>query len=52
MIPVIDDFVQRFKLTDFIVVADSGLMSAKNVELLERTGTLLNVARMIVRGWL
>ena len=38
MIPVIDDFVQRFKLTDFIVVADSGLMNAKNVELLESAG--------------
>lgn len=35
MIPIIDDFVQRFNLTDFIVVADSGLMSAKNVALLE-----------------
>ena len=31
MIPIIDDFVQRFKLTDFIVVADSGLMNTKNV---------------------
>ena len=38
MIPVIDDFVQRFNLTDFIVVADSGLMSEKNVELLESAG--------------
>ena len=38
MIPVIDDFVQRFKLTDFIVVADSGLMNTKNVELLESAG--------------
>ena len=38
MIPVIDDFVQRFKLTDFIVVADSGLMSTRNVELLESAG--------------
>ena len=38
MIPVIDDFVQRFKLADFIVVADSGLMNAKNVELLESAG--------------
>ena len=35
MIPIIDDFVQRFNLKDFIVVADSGLMSTKNVELLE-----------------
>ena len=38
MIPVIDDFVQRFSLTDFVVVADSGLMSSKNVALLEAAG--------------
>lgn len=38
MIPVIDDFVQRFNLTDFIVVADSGLMSETNVSLLESAG--------------
>lgn len=38
MIPVIDDFVQRFALTDFIVVADAGLMNEKNVELLESAG--------------
>lgn len=38
MIPIIDDFVQRFGLGDFVVVADSGLMSAKNVALLESAG--------------
>ena len=38
MTPIIDDFVQRFNLTDFVVVADSGLMSAKNVALLESAG--------------
>lgn len=38
MISIIDDFVQRFNLTDFVVVADSGLMSAKNVALLESAG--------------
>lgn len=38
MIPVIDDFVRRFNLTDFIVVADSGLMSETNVSLLESAG--------------
>lgn len=38
MIPIIDDFVQRFNLTDFIVVADSGLMSETNVNLLESAG--------------
>lgn len=38
MIPIIDDFVQRFSLTDFIIVADSGLMNEKNVSLLESAG--------------
>lgn len=38
MMPVIDDFVRRFNLSEFIVVADSGLMSTKNVELLESAG--------------
>lgn len=38
MIPIIEDFVQRFHLTDFVVVADSGLMSARNVKLLEDAG--------------
>ena len=38
MIPIIDDFVQRFNLKDFIVVADSGLMSETNVNLLESAG--------------
>lgn len=34
MIPVIDDFKQRFGLNDFIVVADSGFMIKRNIELL------------------
>lgn len=34
MIPVIDDFKQRFGLDDFIVVADSGFMIKRNIELL------------------
>ena len=38
MIPVIDDFVQRFGLTNFVVVADSGLMNEANVGLLESAG--------------
>lgn len=38
MIPVIDDFVQRFSLTDFIVVADAGLLSRKNIMLLKQAG--------------
>jgi hypothetical protein len=37
MIPMIDDFKQRFSLgKDFVVVADSGLMNKTNVDLLRR----------------
>lgn len=35
MIPVVEDFVTRFQLKDFVVVADSGLMTKKNVTLLQ-----------------
>jgi len=38
MIPVVEDFVQRFSLGDFVVVADSGLMSKSNISLLESGG--------------
>lgn len=39
MIPMIDDFKQRFNLgDDFVVVADSGLMNKGNVELLRKAG--------------
>ena len=38
MIPIIDDFKQRFALKDFVVVADSGLMSKTNVKLLKEAG--------------
>jgi hypothetical protein len=47
MIPVIDDFVQRFSLTDFVVVADSGLMSETNVKLLESAGYKYIVSRQL-----
>lgn len=39
MIPMIDDFKQRFTLgDDFVVVADSGLMNKTNVALLRKSG--------------
>ena len=38
MIPAIDDFKQRFELDDFVVVADSGFMISRNVDLLRRGG--------------
>ena len=38
MLPVVDDFVQRFGLEDFVVVADSGLMNSRNVAMLQSGG--------------
>lgn len=38
MIPIVEDFVQRFGLDDFIIVADSGLMNKSNITLLESGG--------------
>ncbi|MCM1116103.1 MAG: IS1634 family transposase [Pseudoflavonifractor sp.] len=38
MIPIIDDFKQRFGLDDFIVVADSGFMIRRDIELLRSGG--------------
>lgn len=38
MLPVVEDFIQRFKLKDFVIVADSGLMNKANIELLEEAG--------------
>lgn len=35
MLPVVEDFVTRFNLKDFVVVADSGLMTKKNITLLQ-----------------
>jgi transposase len=38
MLPVLEDFVRRFNLEDFVIVADSGLMNKKNILLLESGG--------------
>jgi transposase len=38
MLPIVDDFVKRFKLDDFVIVADSGLMNKTNISLLESGG--------------
>jgi len=38
MLPIIEDFVHRFNLSDFVVVADSGLMTKTNLSLLETAG--------------
>jgi len=38
MIPIVDDFVRRFKLDDFVLVADSGLINTKNIDFLRAQG--------------
>lgn len=38
MLPVINDFVRKYNLGDFIVVADSGMMNNANIDELERMG--------------
>lgn len=38
MLPVVTEFVRKYKLEDFIVVADSGLMNSENVADLEANG--------------
>jgi transposase len=38
MLPVVEDFVHRFDLSDFVIVADSGLMNKTNLALLESAG--------------
>jgi transposase len=38
MLPIVEDFVHRFDLSDFVVVADSGLMNKTNISLLESSG--------------
>ena len=39
MLPIVDDFIKRHGLGDnFVVVADSGLMSEKNVRMLKEAG--------------
>lgn len=38
MLPVVKDFVSKYNLEDFVVVADSGLMNAQNIRELELNG--------------
>jgi len=35
MLPIVEDFVERFDLKDFVIVADSGLINKTNLSLLE-----------------
>jgi len=58
MLPAIEDFVARFSLSDFVVVADSGLMSGENIALLEEKGYKYIIGARIkneskaIAGWI
>lgn len=58
MLPIIDDFVQRFSIKDFVVVADSGLMNKTNVDLLRKAGykyilgARIHGERLPVKQWI
>lgn len=38
MVPIVEDFIQRYSLGDFVIVADSGLMNTDNVKALRSAG--------------
>ena len=38
MLPIVEDFVKRFSLEDFVIVADCGLINKTNIALLESEG--------------
>jgi transposase len=58
MLPIIKDFVSKFDLEDFVVVADSGLMNAENIKELERNnykyiiGARIKNENQAVREWI
>lgn len=38
MLPIISDFINKYELSDFIVVADSGLMTSENITEMDKLG--------------
>lgn len=58
MLPIVRDFVSKFDLEDFVVVADSGLMNAENIKELEKNnykyiiGARIKSENQAVREWI
>jgi len=58
MLPAIEDFVNKFNLKDFVVVADSGLMNNENIILLEERnykyiiGARIKNESRVVKNWI
>jgi transposase len=58
MLPIVKDFVKRFDLKDFVVVADSGLMNKENIAELENNeykyivGARIKNENKVVTKWI
>ncbi|MGI6319568.1 MAG: IS1634 family transposase [Bacteroidales bacterium] len=58
MLPIIRDFVSKFDLKDFIIVADSGLMNAENIKELENKnykyiiGARIKSENDVIKEWI
>ncbi len=58
MLPIVKDFVSKFNLEDFVIVADSGLMNAENIKELEKNnykyiiGARIKSENQAVREWI
>jgi len=58
MLPVVEDFVKKFELKDFVIVADSGLMNEENVKLLEKSkykyiiGAKIKTESKAIKAWI
>jgi transposase len=58
MLPIVKDFISKFDLKDFVIVADSGLMNAENINELEKNnykyiiGARIKNENQTVREWI
>jgi transposase len=58
MLPAVKDFVEKFDLKDFVIVADSGLMNKDNIEELEKNnykyivGARIKNEKQPVKDWI
>jgi transposase len=58
MLPIVKDFVAKFNLKDFVVVADSGLMNTENIKELDKNyykyiiGARIKNENQAIREWI
>jgi len=58
MLPVVEEFVKKFELEDFVIVADSGLMNEENIKALDKgkykyiIGARIKTESKAIKTWL